>query len=82
MLGPTTASAPRSCWSRGWTPDRHPHVGVITFENDDFHGWPLHKIRSKIEPNDPEPWKGVLPEALCRLIDENYADINHYARGA
>jgi sulfotransferase len=53
------------------------NVEQLTHEDDDLHGWgDLHTIRAYIEPPKALPWKGVLPDAFCDKIAEEYADIN------
>ncbi len=53
------------------------NVEQITHEDDDLHGWgDLHTIRAYVEPPNEVPWKGILPDAFCDKIAEEYADIN------
>lgn len=57
------------------------NVRQITQEDDVVYGWGpnLHSIRPKITPSEEEPWRPVLPAALCRWIAEEFADINQLA---
>ncbi|BBO34432.1 sulfotransferase family protein [Lacipirellula parvula] len=55
------------------------NVIQITREDDHVHGMPLHKIRGRVEPPVNQPWEGILPEALCRALAEEYGDINRLA---
>jgi len=62
----------------GYKPD---HVEQVTQEDDAGHGWgyDLHNIRSKVEPPEDLPWKGVLPPHTLHWLEEAFSDINQLA---
>lgn len=53
------------------------NVQQITKEDDRIHGMDLHKIKSKVEPQESVPWEGILPNDLVQEIESNYKDINN-----
>jgi sulfotransferase len=55
------------------------HVAQLTYEDDHFHGMPLHNIGNRVEPPQEAPWEGVLPLQLCHQLAVEYADINRLA---
>ena len=57
------------------------HVEQVTHEDDNYLGVDLHHIRPKIEPQEKEPWKRVLPAELEKELAEEYADINRLSSG-
>ncbi|MBN1853477.1 MAG: sulfotransferase [Pirellulales bacterium] len=57
------------------------HVEQITHEDDNYLGADLHSIRSKIAPQPPEPWRGVLPDPVAEAIAREYEDLNRLAAG-
>lgn len=57
------------------------NVEQLTHEDDTVHGMELHKIRTKIEPEEKPGWIGVLPESLAHDIVRVYADVNTLASG-
>ncbi|NIL97337.1 MAG: hypothetical protein GTO53_07045, partial [Planctomycetales bacterium] len=57
------------------------HVAQVTHEDDNYHGRQLHTIRPKIEAPPAEPWRGILPDSLCKQLEQEYADLNALAAG-
>jgi sulfotransferase len=57
------------------------NVEQITHEDDDLHGWgDLHTIRAYVQPPEVAPWKGVLPDAFCDRVANEYSDINELSK--
>lgn len=65
-------------WYKKYDPN---NVEQVTFEDDQRDGFPLHKIRKEIKPVWPPAHKGVIPEEICKEIDNQFEDINMLATG-
>lgn len=56
------------------------HVEQVTQEDDTVYGMDLHTIRHKVEPDQGDSWRGILPVDLADLLDRQYADIQKLAK--
>lgn len=64
--------------AHNYNPEQVEH---LTQEDDTVHGMPLHRIRSKVEPETACAWQDVLPDSLATTIARDYPDINALAAG-
>lgn len=57
------------------------NVEQLTVEDDILYGWGpnLHRIRSRVEPQNGVPWEGVLSPETVKWVGEEFKDINRLA---
>jgi sulfotransferase len=57
------------------------NVEQVTQEDDTVWGMKLHTIRSKVEPDKGEGWKGILPDDFAEFLDKEYWFFQQMAKG-
>ncbi len=76
------ATIQRVCYECGLTPFKcdPSQVEQVTHEDDTVYGMDLHAVRSRVEPDEPGSWRGIIPEDLADLLDKQYADVQRLAQ--
>lgn len=57
-------------------------VDQVTQEDDTVYGMDLHTIRSRVEPDEGESWRGILPDAVAEHLDQHYGFIQSLSQRA